>query len=106
MIRILLFRVLYSGPLFSETPIFERHLESHLVGPDERQHPDHQKPTWENAFSCREYLVFFEKPAPYKINSLASHVRSKFGTGTGCKWEFPKIKGTLFWGPYNKDPTI
>ena len=23
----------------------------------------------------------------------------------GCKWEFPKIRGTLFWGPYNKDPT-
>ena len=21
-------------------------------------------------------------------------------------WEFPKIRGTLFWGPYNKDPTI
>ena len=21
-------------------------------------------------------------------------------------WEFPKIWGTLFWGPYNKDPTI
>ena len=21
-------------------------------------------------------------------------------------WEFPKITGTLFWGPYNKDPTI
>ena len=20
--------------------------------------------------------------------------------------EFPKIEGTLFWGPYNKDPTI
>ena len=20
--------------------------------------------------------------------------------------EFPKIGGTLFWGPYNKDPTI
>ena len=20
--------------------------------------------------------------------------------------EFPKIRGTLFWGPYNKDPTI
>ena len=19
---------------------------------------------------------------------------------------FPKIRGTLFWGPYNKDPTI
>ena len=22
------------------------------------------------------------------------------------KWGFPKIRGTLFWGPYNKDPTI
>ena len=21
-------------------------------------------------------------------------------------WEFPKIRGTLFWCPYNKDPTI
>ena len=21
-------------------------------------------------------------------------------------WEFPKIGGTLFWGPCNKDPTI
>ena len=21
-------------------------------------------------------------------------------------WEFPKIRGTLLWGPYNKDPTI
>ena len=21
-------------------------------------------------------------------------------------WEFPKIRGPLFWGPYNKDPTI
>ena len=22
------------------------------------------------------------------------------------RWEFPKIWGALFWGPYNKDPTI
>ena len=21
-------------------------------------------------------------------------------------WEFPKIRGTLLWGPSNKDPTI
>ena len=21
-------------------------------------------------------------------------------------WEFPELGGTLFWGPYNKDPTI
>ena len=24
----------------------------------------------------------------------------------GGKWEFPKLRGTLFWGPYNKDPTM
>ena len=24
----------------------------------------------------------------------------------GRMWEFPKIRGTLFWGPYSKDPTI
>ena len=22
------------------------------------------------------------------------------------RWQFPKIMGTLLWGPYNKDPTI
>ena len=22
------------------------------------------------------------------------------------KWEFPKTRGTLFRGPYNKDPTV
>ena len=21
-------------------------------------------------------------------------------------WDFPKLRGTLFWGPYNKDPAI
>ena len=24
----------------------------------------------------------------------------------GQIWEFPRIRGTLFGGPYNKDPTI
>ena len=24
----------------------------------------------------------------------------------GFIWEFSKIRGTLSWGPYNKDPTI
>ena len=23
-----------------------------------------------------------------------------------ASWEFPRIRGTVFWGPYNKDPTI
>ena len=26
--------------------------------------------------------------------------------GLGFIWEFPTIRGTVFWGPYNKDPTI
>ena len=25
--------------------------------------------------------------------------------GSGLNWGFPKIRGTLFWGPDNKDPT-
>ena len=28
------------------------------------------------------------------------------GSFKGAKWEFPKIRGTLFGGPYNKDPII
>ena len=27
-------------------------------------------------------------------------------TSKTLKWDFPKIRGTLFGGPYNKDPTI
>ena len=26
--------------------------------------------------------------------------------GQAAIWEFRKIGSTLFWGPYNKDPTI
>ena len=26
--------------------------------------------------------------------------------GAKSKWGFPKIRGTLIWGPYNQDPTI
>ena len=22
-----------------------------------------------------------------------------------CMWEFPRIRGTVFWGPHNKDPS-
>ena len=28
------------------------------------------------------------------------------GDAPDFMWGFPKIGGTLFWGPYNKDPTI
>ena len=33
--------------------------------------------------------------APYNLIHASIHT-----------WEFPKIRGTLFRGPYNKDPTI
>ena len=38
--------------------------------------------------------------------------RSDVSASFGCvgrwthKWEFSKISGTVFWGPYNKDPPI
>ena len=47
-----------------------------------------------------------------RIDSLESHrnlnpeLRSHMTITLSLKWEFPKIGGTLFWGPYNKDPTI
>ena len=36
-----------------------------------------------------------------KVFKLSEIVR-----GMVLMWECPKIRGTLFWGPYNKDPTI
>ena len=30
---------------------------------------------------------------------MAMSTRSRYMT-----WEFPEIRGTLLWGPYNKDP--
>ena len=26
--------------------------------------------------------------------------------GRGYTWQFQKLRGTLFWGPYNKEPTF
>ena len=37
-------------------------------------------------------LKMFDTPAGGSLRS------------TQHKWEFPKIRGTVFWGPYNKDP--
>ena len=41
-------------------------------------------------------------PVGYKLQGL----RLEPGPCTSHKWDFPKIRGTFFWGPYNKDPTI
>ena len=40
-----------------------------------------------------------------KMPLRASEIRASVW-GLGFVWEFPKSRGTLFWGPYNKDPTI
>ena len=32
--------------------------------------------------------------------------RKAYKHSSSPKWELPNIRGTLFWGPYNKDPTI
>ena len=35
-----------------------------------------------------------------------SMYEAKKGSMMRLIWEFPKIRGTLFGGPYHKDPTI
>ena len=42
-----------------------------------------------------------ERRASYEEHLLRKETRQDF-----TKWEFPKIRGTLFWGLFNKDPTI
>ena len=39
-------------------------------------------------------------------SSIGAQDASEDEAGPAIGWEFPKIGGTLFWGPYNKDPTI
>ena len=42
------------------------------------------------------------------ISAVLSRPSSQalLGSRMLLKWDFPKIRGTFFWGPYNKDPTI
>ena len=53
--------------------------------------------------------------APFSMAEVAEHCNCHSGfRGSGLltaqrdsiMWGFPKTRGTLFWGPYNKDPTI
>ena len=37
------------------------------------------------------------------LKAAISNVSGMIGT---CKKDPPKLRGTLFWGPYIKDPTI
>ena len=41
----------------------------------------------------------------FKASYLRKGLRLLPQCGT-AGWEFPKIRGALFGGPYNKDPTI
>ena len=48
-----------------------------------------------------------ERGMPDARRYLPKPAVSEFGSGgLEAIWEFPKIRGTLLWGPYNKDPTI
>ena len=40
-----------------------------------------------------------------KIACMHVHKCVKTYMLTFTIWEFPSFRGTLFWGPYNKDPT-
>ena len=41
-----------------------------------------------------------------RIRTDAVQDREPLGRPLGYIWEFPKVRGTLFWDPYNQDPTI
>ena len=43
----------------------------------------------------------------FRVSSrLWFSLQGSWVVGTLQVWEFPKIRGTLFWDPYNKDPII
>ena len=57
------------------------------------------------------FLRGFPEASTTKDLRSESHrcdVEDSEGTGAArcANWDFPKIWGTLFWGPYDKDPTI
>ena len=41
------------------------------------------------------------RSVPWESNKHTSTIPESPAT-----WDFPKIRGALFWGPYSKDPTI
>ena len=48
-----------------------------------------------------------EREMPDARRYLPQPAVSEFGSGgLEAIWEFPKIRGTLFWCPYNRDPAI
>ena len=58
-------------------------------------------------------ITYSIPPSPILIIKAPTVNPKKLETGIRPKsagipyiWEFPKIRGTLFWGPYNKDPII
>ena len=67
---------------------------------------------WQDGTACTiSHIVTCRRRRVRKLWKLCSylHCTDVFGTrrGSTCSiWEFPKIRGTLFWGPYIKNPTI
>ena len=49
------------------------------------------------------FLIVFR---PFGIFGFARGSGRLGADGPAERWEFPKIRGTVYWGPYNKDPTI
>ena len=43
---------------------------------------------------------------PRGSGGWGGHGKSGFEALVSDIWAFPKTRGTLFWGPYNKDPII
>ena len=54
----------------------------------------------------KHYILVLPEP-PGAMNFSTGVPRERvIELSSASMWEFPKIRGTLFWGPYNKDHTI
>ena len=51
-----------------------------------------------------KFYTFWDNLTHHKTESV--HFLGLMDSATRSIWEFPKIRGTVFWGPYDKDPTI
>ena len=54
----------------------------------------------------RSYVGSSVEGSRFRVEAVGSRGGAGLEYCTTHIWEFPKIRGTLFWGPYNKDPTV
>ena len=59
----------------------------------------------EKPVSASGLAAYMLAAGAFHAEKCRQHRQAKTIVKTFTRWEFPKIWGTLFWVPYNKDPT-